>query len=118
MFKFALVGAVGTVCHFLVLSGLVELLSVGEKTATAFGFLCGAIVNFILVRQFVFTKSDAPVFKSMQRFFTMALAFAVVNQVVFSLMVLTAHYLVAQIVATAVVFVGNYLVSKLWVFKE
>ena len=54
---FAGVGAVGTGCHYTTLIFLVQFWKVDPVFASSFGFVVGAVINYILYFHFTF-KSD------------------------------------------------------------
>lgn len=114
--RFALSGVLGTGVHYALLITLVELSLMKAVYATALGFLGGAITNYWLAKIYVY-QSQENTLRSMFKFFLMAMLGIVVNQTLFSVLVLWVHYIVAQLIVTLCVFILNFLISKFWVFK-
>src|SRR6185437_11708519 len=56
--RYAGIGVVGTAVHYSVMAFLVEALRSGVVSSATFGFVLGALVNYVLNRRFTFT-SDA-----------------------------------------------------------
>lgn len=117
--RFSAVGAVGTGVHYAILVLLVEGNVVGSITASIYGFIVGALVNYILNRQVTF-RSTRPHMEALTRFMIIAAAGALINIVIMSLGVtlLKVHYLLAQIGATATVLMLTFLGNSLWTFQE
>ena len=116
---FALVGVVGTAAHYLVLVTLVEALNVPVLPATTAGFICGAIVNYVLNRRFTF-NSDTEHSVALPKFLAVAILGAGINWLVVSLLLelLGLHYLLAQLAATATVLIWNFAANYLWTFRR
>ena len=114
--RFAMTGAIGTGVHYLLLIILVELVYFTPATATLFGFIGGAITNYLLSNYFVFNAGKLKA-SSVLKFICMVFIGICLNQLVFLLVDYYVPYLLAQIVATCVVFMSNFLISKYWVCK-
>jgi putative flippase GtrA len=116
--SFIVVGAAGTLLHYLTLSALVLLALARPGIASAVGACVGACVNYWLNYRFTFASTRrhrdmAP------RFMALAAVGAAVNGVIVSqLSGLGVHFLVAQAVATCLILVSNFLISKKWIFQK
>lgn len=116
--KFLLVGAAGTLLHYLTLSALVLLGLLPPGTASAVGAGVGACVNYWLNYHFTFASTRrhrdmAP------RFMLVAAVGAVVNGLIVSeLAGRGMHFLIAQVIATCIILVSNFLISKKWIFQK
>ena len=100
-FRFAGVGVVGTVAHYLVLLVAVEVLALRPITGSSLGFTVGALVNYALNYRFTF-RSDRRHREALPRFYLVAAAGFVINGGVMLVLAerLDLQYLMAQIVAT------------------
>lgn len=116
--SFVLVGAAGTVLHYLALTTLVLLSLTSPGTASAVGACLGACVNYWLNQRFTFA-STRPHREMMPRFFAMAAVGALANGlIVGKLSGLGMHFLLAQIIATCIILIANFLISKKWIFQK
>lgn len=116
--SFVLVGAAGTVLHYLTLSTLVLYGLLTPGTASFVGACVGASVNYWLNYRFTFASTRKHS-EMMPRFFAVAAVGAVVNGVIVSqLSGFGMHFLIAQVIATGVILVSNFLISKKWIFQK
>jgi putative flippase GtrA len=116
--KFASVGVVGTVGHYLTLTALVELFSVPVVIAATAGALVGALINYTLSRRAVFTTTRSHR-EALPKFLFIAAIGLGLNALVLAglLKLHFAHYLVCQVIATGIVLVWNFVGNKLWTFR-
>jgi len=116
---FAVVGAVGTCAHYLVLLALVELASVDPVAASTGGAMIGALVNYSLNRRYTF-RSQKRHLQALPMFLAVATAGFVLNAAIMWLAVgvVKLHYLLAQVIATSIVLVWNYFGNKSWTFAK
>ena len=116
---FAGVGAIGTVGHYTVLIVLVQFWAMDPVFATSFGFVTGAIINYVLNYHFTF-RSDKRHAEALTKFLIVAVIGAGINGYIMYIGVENTriNYLLIQIFATAVVLVWNFLVNKLWTFAH
>jgi putative flippase GtrA len=116
--SFIVVGAAGTLLHYVTLSALVLLALAPPGIASAVGACVAACVNYWLNYRFTFASTRrhrdmAP------RFMAVAAAGAAVNGVIVSqLSGLGTHFLIAQAVATCLILVSNFSISKKWIFQK
>ena len=116
--KFATVGAVGTLVHYVVLILMVSGLALSPILGTSTGALAGALVNYVLNHHYTF-GGGASHARALPRFMLMAAVGLGLNATIVGMLThFGIHYLVAQVLATGIVLVVNYLVSKLWIFHS
>jgi putative flippase GtrA len=111
------VGAVGTLAHYLVLISLIELAGVWAPAAATLGFICGAVVNYVLNYRITF-KSQQDHRTTLPRFFTIAATGGLLNWLIVLIAVesLRIHYLLGQAFATGVVVFASYAANSAWTF--
>lgn len=118
-FIFTLIGAFGTITHFVVLTVLVELFSLNAVTGSAIGAIFGALVNYLLNYWLTF-RSTKPHSETFPRFLAVATTGFALNALImyFAVELIQAYYLLAQVLATGTVLLWNYVFHKLWTFSE
>lgn len=116
---YGVIGLVGTIFHFLILTGLVELFDVASVTASSAGFIAGAVINHELNRGILFKRTPRSYLASGIRFFSTAVVGFMMNLGIMMLLVsvFAVHYLLAQIFATGIVFLITFVINKRWTFK-
>ena len=123
MFKqfifFASIGLIGTAGHYLTLITLVEWMTVIPAYATTFGFIVGALINYILNYHITF-RSNKRHREALSKFLLIALIGALFNYTIMYLGTSYSqfHYIIIQLVATATVLLWNFLMSRLWAFSH
>jgi putative flippase GtrA len=119
LFRYGVVGAVGTPAHYLTLILLVEIGGIGPTFATIAGSAVGALVNYLLNRRYTFKSAKAHS-DAGPKFFIIALGTGILNAVLVYLGagLLGMHYLLVQIVATLIVFLSNFVLNNAWTFRE
>ncbi len=117
--RFAAVGAVGTIFHYIVLVTMVQLMELRPLLGSGAGFAVGAFVNYRLNYRFTF-RSTQRHGVAMPRFYLVALAGLGFNTLLMYVLNerLNLHYLIAQVLATGAVFFSNFVGNRLWTFKE
>lgn len=116
---FAGIGAIGTVGHYTTLIVLVQFWAVDPVFASSFGFVVGAIINYILNYHFTF-QSDKRHAEALTKFLIVATIGAGINGVIMYIGIenTSINYLIVQLFATAVVLLWNFVVNKLWTFAH
>lgn len=116
---FAAVGAVATAVHYLLLTGLVELLGASPVLGTAVGFIGGGVTNYGLNRSVVF-HSDRKHTEAVTRFAAVAATGFLWNVSLMFVLVekLEVPYLVAQILVTTLLLGWHYLGNSRWTFAS
>lgn len=117
--SFACVGAIGTTAHYAVLIALVHFADAMPVVASVFGFVTGALVNYILNYRFTF-RANSPHPETAAKFFTVALVGIFLNTLIMAVLTeyLSLHYLPAQVAATGTVLLWNFACNRLWTFPE
>ncbi len=115
--RYALVGAVGTAAHYLVLLVLVERIGLAPTLATTFGFATGAVVNYFLNFRFTFRSSRSHQV-ALPRFLVVAAGGMLLNSgiMAFGVDVLRLHYMIPQVCATGTVVLCTFWVNRIWTF--
>jgi len=117
LFRYAGVGAIGTVAQFAVLVALVQLFGTDAVAASTAGALVGALVNYTLNYRYTFASRRMHRI-ALPRFLAVAGAGVLLNAAVLAAMLSFArvHYLVAQVVATSAVLIAGFAVNRKWTF--
>ncbi len=116
--RFTGVGAIGTTGHYITLVLLVEVMGIDAVPASLTGFVVGALINYHLNRTYTF-RSDISHRIALPKFFTIAVAGALLNTLIMSLAInqLNIHYFLSQLMATGIVLVWGFLGNRLWTFN-
>ncbi len=116
---FAGVGAIGTIGHYTVLIVLVQFWAVDPVFASTFGFVVGAVINYILNYHFTF-QSDKQHIEALTKFLIVATIGAGINGGImyFGVEHTNINYLIVQVFATGIVLLWNFVVNKLWTFAH
>lgn len=116
---FAGLGVIGTLGHYTTLIVLVQFWAVDPVFASSFGFVIGAIINYILNYHFTF-QSNKRHTEALTKFLIVATIGAGINGSIMYVGVenTSINYLVVQIFATGVVLLWNFVVNKLWTFAH
>ncbi|WP_370979593.1 GtrA family protein [Agaribacterium sp. ZY112] len=115
--RFFLSGLGATAIHYALMIWLVELGMRPTWLASSIGFICSAVVNFLLARYLVF-DSKAPWKHAGLRYVLMIGGGLLINAIALAYLNSFIHYLIAQIGATGLVFIYNFFASKYWVHKS
>lgn len=116
--RYCVVGAGGTLAHYLVLMVLMSSGLAAPAAASSAGAVVGSIVNYQLNYHFTFDSKESHA-KAGPRFFLVAIAGLFLNwlAMVFFAERLKVHYLLAQFGATALVLFVTFVVNSAWSFK-
>lgn len=116
--RFAVVGVVGTIGHYVLLILSVSGLGLSPVVGATMGAALGALINYGLNYRYTFASSSRHA-KALPRFLLMAGLGLMANALIVGFLVdVGFHYLAAQVLATGTVLVINFLVSKTWIFRE
>jgi putative flippase GtrA len=111
-----LTGFIAVAVHYLTLYGFLSL-SVPPLGATTIGFLCGALVRFILSYCHVFSPTQGITAASWRFVLAIALQVSCNALLVKGAMLLGLSIWPSQILATGFLTFLNYLVYRWWVFR-
>lgn len=118
IFRYALIGIVGTAAHYLVLIAGVELMG-SVLIFTSVGFIVGALVNHHLNRRYTFS-SDKTYVRTLLESLNVATFMFFVN--LFCMYLLTEFsqldYRLSQIFTTMITFFAGFFLNKYFVFKK
>lgn len=117
--RFAGVGVIGTAAHYSVLTLLASVLGVHPVSASALGFIVGAIVNYWLNRKLTFASTIRQI-DGLFKFLVVASIGLLLNTAIVAVLIDHAglHYLVAQIIATGLVLGWNFVGNRYWTFRD
>jgi putative flippase GtrA len=117
-FTYAGMGFVGTMAQYSVLVVLVEWAGLASVSASAIGYVAGALVNYALNYRFTF-RSSASHRVALPRFMTVAMVGFCLNWLCMMAGTrwLPLHYLVVQLLATGAVLLWGFAANLLWTFK-
>ena len=119
-FSAQIAALIGTIVDFLTVIILTELVGIWYVISNAIGATCGAIVNFILGRNWVFLSKENKVLNQAIKYFIVALGSMILNTLgVYILTEYTSlHYVLSKvIVAVLIAFTYNFFLQKNYVFK-
>ena len=117
--RFAAVGVIGTLAHYLTLVIIVEAADARPLLGSSIGFIVGAFVNYALNYRFTF-DSRRRHREALPRFYLIATIGFLFNGTIFWMLTepLAWHYLLAQLIATIIVLIWNFAGNLLWTFSE
>ena len=117
LMRYAAVGAVATVVHYLLLVVCVEVAAWPAWLASGFGAVAGAQVAYYGNRRFTFSHRGARA-ASWPRFQATALLGAVAGMGVVALAVrMGLYYLLAQMLATLLMLLLTFGINRRWTFR-
>jgi putative flippase GtrA len=111
---------IGTAVDFGVVIFLTEIIGVWYVVSNAIGAMCGAITNFFLGRNWVFSSTENKISHQAFRYFLVATGSMILNTLgVYMLTEFTSlNYIYSKIiVAVFIAFTFNFLLQKHFVFK-
>lgn len=117
LFRFAMVGVVGTAVHYSILLVAVELLHLSPVVGAGAGFFTGLIASYILNRAWTF--DTRPAFGRGLATYSLVciIGFAINVSIVALAVAMGVHYMVGQVIATPIAMLWNFLGSRLIVFR-
>jgi putative flippase GtrA len=116
---FTLVGALGTLAHYVLLVVLVEIVGFGAVLASMAGAFLGAVINYYLNYRLTF-KSKTSHRITFPRFLAVTIAGFSINAILMWAAVdfSNLHYILSQVIATVVVLMWNFVANRFWTFQE
>ncbi len=117
--SFLSVGAIATICHYLLLIMLVEVFSVRVLIASTAGAILGGIINYVLNRKMTFQSNIAHK-TVVPKFIIVALFAIVMNGLLmkFFTEIVFIPYIIAQCITTVMLITITFGLNKVWSFKE
>lgn len=115
---FILVGSTAALVHLLTVILLVEKMHLMPLVANVGGWLCAFGVSYGGHRLLTFADHDAPVLRSVSRFFLLSAAGFAINESAYALLLHSSqvpYYLLLAIILVCVA-VATYLLSRCWAF--
>ena len=115
--KFAVVGVMGTIVHYAVLLGLVEVAHLDPVFSSALGAIAGALVNYVLNYHVSF-QSTGSHRQLGPKYLVIAFSCFFLNTLFMYLLVdgLSFDYRISQIAVSVVLLIWNFLAARAWVF--
>jgi len=120
-YKFAGVGALGTLLNLLLMSFMVEVFATGFLPASVLAVEISIIHNFLFNNFWTFgiQRSEGSFIKRFLHFNLVSCGSLVINVAVTALLIrIGAWYLLAQAIGIATAFTSNYLISTRLVFSD
>jgi putative flippase GtrA len=116
--RFLLVGALCTVCQYVLLIMGVEWLGVDAVLASTLGYLASAAINYLLNRRYTYA-SGAPHAVLVWRFVAVLAAGSALNALFMLLLHGYLHwqYALAQLFATGGTLIWNFCAHRYWTFS-
>lgn len=116
---FTLVGAFGTLAHYVLLVILVEIVGTDPVIASTAGALLGATINYVFNYRFTF-KSRKNHRITLPRFLTVATIGFLINTPLMWVAVhlINLHYILGQVITTSLVLLWNFAGNRYWTFVE
>lgn len=115
IFRYGLAGAAGTGVHYGLLFALLGV--IGPLFASTVGAAAGAMLNFMLARDWVFTGRER-LRLPLPKFFAVASLGLVVNAAILAVGLQLLPVLPSQLVATGFVFLAGYGMNNIWSFRD
>jgi putative flippase GtrA len=118
-FRFAAVGAVGTLAQYAVLWLGADWLGWPATWASAAGYLLGSVVNYLLNYRFTFASKKSH-FEAASKFYVIAASGWLINTGLMGLLTawLFWNHWPAQLLTTGICLLWNFAGSKLWAFRH
>lgn len=117
-FKFAIIGAIGTIIDFAILNFTNQVLGLSLLFSLTLGFSAGAVNNYIF--NSIWTYRQKLTWPQFYQFITVALGgLAINNVVVYTLSTdFSWKYNYAKLLAVVIVFFWNYGLNRVWTFAN
>jgi len=119
MFRYGVVGIIGTGIHFGTLILLVEIFSIDPVISSTIGFILTLIVSYILNYFWTFASNQAHS-KAIFRYAVVSISGLFLNALIMHITVniFYWHYILGQAVVIFVIPITNFALNNWWSFKE
>jgi len=118
LFRFAAVGAAGTLVQYFVLWFGVNVIFVAAATSSGIGFIFGSIVNYLLNYRYTFNSKKSHTDAASKYYTILGVGWCINTGTVWLLTdKFGLNYWLAQFTATGIAFVWHFYGSKVWAFK-
>ncbi|WP_163859754.1 GtrA family protein [Paenibacillus elgii] len=119
LFRYGIVGLLGTALHFAALFVLVEAAKLHPVLASALGFVLVLLVSYALNRRWTF-QASASGWKPLAKYTVVSVTGLLLNIGLMYLAVdrLHWHYAVGQCLVVVAVPISNFLFNYYWTFRE
>lgn len=116
--KFLGVGGIATSVQYLLLLFFVEFGLFSAAVASAVGYVCASVVNYLLNYYLTF-RSDAKHHVAGLKFIVVVFVGLILNTTLMYLFVniLEIYYVISQLIATLNVLLWNFFANKNWTYK-
>ncbi len=117
--KFLLAGVAGAIVQYSILVTVVQFVGHYPVTASAAGYLLGAIANYVINYHVTF-RSSRPHSQAIRRFSTVVALGLTLNSALMTVFVHWYHiqYLISQVATTALVLLWNFAAHANWSFSH
>ncbi len=119
-FKFAIVGATGTVLSLTILYCLTEIGHFPYWMALPIGYFLGITNNFLLNRKFTFKSTDKP-FLAQYSEYVVSMIFGALGYTISTILlteIFKIWYFLSAVLSVGVSTIIDFTLSKIWVFRK
>ncbi|KZE70481.1 hypothetical protein AV654_06245 [Paenibacillus elgii] len=119
IFKYGLVGVLGTTIHFLSLIFFVEVFQLGPILSSSLGFIIVVILSYYLNKKWTF-QTDNKIFTEFTKYLITSCVGLLLNMVImrYAIDILEWDYLTSQLLVTIAIPISNFILNSLWTFKK
>lgn len=119
IFKYAIVGILGTATHIGILTILVECFSLNPLLGSTLGFLVTLVESYLLNYYWTF-KAKTNHAQAISRYFAVSVFGLLLNTLIMYLAIdyFRIWYLYGQILVIFCVPLSNYFLNKIWTFRH
>jgi len=118
VFRYAIVGVIGTFTHFGILTLLVEAFNGDPVISSVVGFIITVIVSYYLNYRWTY-KSSKKHKATLTRYLIVSLAGLCLNTAIIyvTVNILNLWYVIGQLIVVIVIPVHNFILNTYWSFK-
>lgn len=117
--KYSIVGVIGTIIHFGILTALVEFFWIDAVLSSAVGFIVTVVISYFLNQYWTF-KSRNKILYSLPRYFIVSCSGLGINTAVMYTSVNIFHlwYIFGQALVILIIPFYNFILNLNWSFRE